>query len=1021
MNLSVFAQRHKPLVLTAVIAAMVFGLASYFSLPAREDPKITVREAVITTLYPGLPAQRIEALITKTIEEAVRRVPEIEEIRSVSQRGKSVVHVEVYDRYFELGQIWDDVRSKLERARSELPEGAFDPVLDDSFGNVAVVTTALTARDFSFGAMFDVAQSLRDALYQIDEAKRIDILGAQEQRIYVELDSARIAELEVSPAAIMRSIREQNTIRPGGVVDTGGRSFAIQATGNYSSLEDVAHTLVPVGNGQVLPLDDLAQVSRGYIDPPTQKAYFNGEPAIIFAIAMDDGASVLDFAERVRLRLNELESGLPVGYQLDIVTYQAEQVADAVHGVTINLMQTLAIVIAVSILFLGLRTGLIVGALVPAVILITLAAMSIFAIALERMSLATLIIALGLLVDNGIVITEDFKRRLGDGESRDDALAASGRELALPLLSSSMTTILVFLPLMLANHAAGEYTRSVSLVILITLSASWILAMLVTPLLCHRFIPDPEDTTGRTGRDLSGRLFDFLQKGYRSALPVLLRFRILTLLLMLGLLAGAGFLFSQLPSKFFPDSDRTQLLVYVQLPADVTSRETDRQMRRLSELVNDKARFPYLEDQAAYVGFGGPRFVLSLAPIDPAPNVGFMVINVDKVSNMQRGLRELRQAFRESLPGVDTRVTTMFLGPSDSSVIEIQVKGPDAETIFNTADDIEAALRELPGVRDIRNDWEQRVTQVIVEVNQAQARRAGVSSRDVAVALQTFFSGRAVAEFREGDDVFPIVVRGLPAQRRNLDRLKSITVPSETAPAPVPLLQLADFKLENAWSTLARENLQRTLTVSARNTATTAEDMVPLITPALDRIRETLPYGHSIEFDGVVVESVEGRSALTANTPLVIGLIALLMIAQFNGFRQPLIVFAIIPLVIIGATLGLLLLGGNVGFMVMLGLFALAGIIVNNAIVLIDRIDLERREKDKNDADALVDASARRLRPVLMSATTTILGLLPLIIARDPLFYAMAGAIAFGLGIGTVLTLGVVPVLYSLVFRIPRQ
>jgi multidrug efflux pump subunit AcrB len=1017
VNLTRSAYRHRPVVLSALVVAMVFGLFSYFSLPAREDPKITVREAVITTLFPGLPAVQVEALITRTIEEAVRRVPEVEEIRSESRQGRSVIHVEVQDSYFELDQIWDEVRSKVEQASADLPQGSHAPVLNDDYGDVAVVTAALTAEDFDMGAMFDVAQSVRDALYTVPASRRIDILGAQQERIFVEIDSARIAALGVAPEVIFASIQQQNTIRPGGMVDTGGRSFVIRPTGNYRSVADVEATLVPVGGGAVVPLADLAQVSRGFIDPPQQKAYFNGRPAIIFAIAMDDGASVLDFAPRVRARLAELEQGLPVGYQLDIVTYQAEQVANAVYGVTKSLLQTLAIVIAVSVLFLGLRTGLIVGSIVPAVILVTLAVMGVFDIALERMSLATLIIALGLLVDNGIVISEDFKRRLEDGASRDDALEAVGRELALPLLSSSLTTILVFLPLMLADHVAGEYTRNISLVILITLSASWLLAMTVTPLLCYRFIPHPADDSGGDS-SLSTRLFDVLTGGYRRLLVRLLRLRAVFLLLMLGLLAAALALFAQLPSKFFPASDRAQILVYIDLPAGVTLRETDRQMRAASGIVLDRARFPYLGDHAAYVGFGGPRFVLSLRPVDPAPNVGFMVINVDSAADIQRGIRDLRQAFRESLPGVDARVTDMFLGPSDSSVIEIQIKGPDPDYLFATAGEVERALADIPGAIDIHSDWENRVSQIEVRVDQARARRAGVTSRDIALALQTFFSGRAVTEFREGDDIFPVVVRGRLAQRQDLDRVRSAVVYSGGSGEPVPLLQVADFELVNTFSTIARENLQRTVTVSARNLVTTAEDMVPLINPALDTLREKLPYNHSIEFDGVITESVEGRRALTAKTPLMIGIIALLLVAQFNGFRRPLIVFAIVPLITVGAVAGLMLLRGNMGFMVMLGLFALAGIIINNAIVLLDRIDIERDAGGSDDADAIVEASTRRLRPIIMSTVTTILGLLPLILAQDPLFYAMAAAIAFGLGIGTVLTLGVVPVLYSLLFRI---
>jgi multidrug efflux pump subunit AcrB len=1017
MNLSELALRFRPAVAMLAVVLMGYGAVSYLQLPAREDPKITVREAVVTTDFEGLAASRVEQLITKTIEEAVRRVAEIEEIRSVSMPGRSIVHAEVDDSFFDLEPIWDDLRQEVERAAADLPDGASPPVVNDDFGDVATVTAALTAPDFTMAELVDMAEHVRDRLYTVAGTKRVELVGAQPERIFIETRNARLAELGVDPDRLVATLAEQNVIRPGGEVDTGARSFVIEPTGNFESVEAIRDALVRLpSSGALVAVRDVAEVRRGLVDPPVRPAYVNGERAIVLAISMLDGRSVLDHAARVRAELDAIEATLPVGYALDIVTYQAEQVANAVYGVSLNVAQTLAIVLAVVVLFLGVRIGLIVGAIVPTVMLITVAVMGVFEMTLQRMSLATLVIALGLLVDNGIVVAEDFKRRLAEGADRDQVLRRTGGELALPLLASTLTTILVFLPLMLADHASGEYTRAISLVIVISLLTSWGVAMTITPVLCWRFLraPPPAGAPARGAE----RLFAGLAPLYASALRRTLRRRWLFLAAMVALLSAALAGLAAAPKKFFPDSDRTQVLVYVDLPPGVTTRTTDRRMRAIFEAVKDDARFPHVETFAGYVGFGGPRFVLSLTPIDPAPNKGFIVLNVDRGEHMEPTMAALRQLFRRDFPDLEARVTRMFLGPSDSSTIEVQVKGPDAEVLDATARDIERRLADVPGAIDLYHDWEGRLTRLRVEVDQARAQRAGVASADIARALETYFSGRTVSEFREGDDIFPIVARAAEAERVDVDRVKTIAVYVRGSDRQVPLLQVADVELVNDWSRIARENMSRTITVEARNRLMTAEDMVPVIADDLARIEADLPPGHAIEFDGVVAQSAEGRAALAANIPLCLGAMLVLLVAQFNGYARPLIIFATIPLVLIGAVLGLLVLGADFGFMPILGIYALAGIIINNAIVLVDRIDIERRNGAKPDLDALIDACARRLRPILMTTITTILGLLPLIIFADALFYGMASVMAGGLLVGTILTLGVVPVLYSLAFNI---
>ncbi|MDR5865195.1 efflux RND transporter permease subunit [Halomonas koreensis] len=1028
MNLTQLAHRRRPVVYLATLLAMLFGLYSYFTLPAREDPSITIREAVVTTAYPGLPATQVEENISKPLEESIRTLGEVERIRSTSLRGRSILHVEIQDRYFDLDQIWDEMRQRVEAARPRLPEGTQAPVVNDDFGDVAVVTAALTAEDFPQAEQQEIAEHVRAALYGVPGTKKVELLGLQEQRVFVDIAEARLAELGLTPGDLAGQIQSRNIFPPGGVLEAGDQRLALEVSGEFASLEALGDTELRLPDGGTLRLRDLGEIRRDYQDPADKTAYYNGEPAIVFAVSMLEGNSVLDFGHAVKDRLEALRTTLPAGYRLNIMTFQPEQVANAVYGVTASVVQTLAIVLGVVILFLGVRTGLIVGSIIPTVMLATLAIMGLAEVTLQRASLATLVIALGLLVDNAIVVAEDFKTRLEAGLDRDRALRETGGELALPLLSSTLTTILVFLPLMLAEHAAGEYTRSISIVIAITLLTSWVLSLTVTPALCYRFLKAPRggDADGGPtdgGPNLSDRAFGWVSRRYARLLVRLLHHRVLFLALMaLALVAGVAMM-QAVPQKFFPDSDRSQVLVTLDFPSDIAANTTDRRVQALSEaLLEAPSLAEDVSGVAAYAGFGGPRFVLSLTPLDPSPNKGFLVLKVTDRERVDAVIRATREFLARHQPDLSPQVTRMFLGPSDSTLLQVQVKGPDREVLFAAAERVEGLLRDLDGTRDIRQSWEARIPSLTVEVDQARARGAGITSEDIARSLAGAIDGYRLSHYREGDDIIPVVMRYAEEQRESLGRLESLTVyPLGTPGAGVPLNQVADIRLDSGYYRIDRENLVRTITVEGRHRRLTAEDMVPRVTPALRELEAELPPGHWIEFDGVIKESREGQAALQANLPLCLGLIFVLLVAQFNSFKRPLVIVATIPLVIVGVALGLLATRANFGFMVLLGIYSLAGIIINNAIVLIDRIDIERRDPRLSGRDAVVRASARRLRPILMSAITTILGFLPLIVGRDPLFYGMAGAMAFGLGVGTLMSLGVVPVLYSYFFGIDTR
>ncbi|OUS24581.1 acriflavine resistance protein B [Thalassotalea sp. 42_200_T64] len=1020
MNFTEIAFHYRKTVLLVVGLLLINGVFAYFTLPAQEDPTITIREAIVSTAFPGMAPDRVEQLITKKLEEEIRKIAEVKEIRSTSSTGLSTIHVKVYDKYFNLDDIWQDLRNKTAAAHANMPQGASVPFVNDQFGDVSVITLALTADGFDMGQMYDIAQHIRDTLYAVEGTKKIDILGRRAERIFVELSNTKLAQLGISPTKIINELKNQNIIRSGGQIDTGAKSFIIEPSGNFIHVDDIANSQISIPNSDnYIALKDIATLRRDFIDPPDKLAYFNGQAAIFFATSMLDDNNILEYAPRFMKHVAHITATLPIGYQLDVATFQAEQVEKTIKGVSSNVIQTLAIVLVVVILFLGLRTGLIVGAIVPFVMLATLSIMQFSDMKLERMSLATLIISLGLLVDNGIVIAEDFKRRLEQGIERYDAMLQGSKELALPLLSSSATTILFFLPLMLAEHVAGEFTRSVSLVILITLLTSWVMALCVTPLLCYFFTKHEDNHTQQLANSAvsSAKLMDRIYHGYERFLHWVLTHKALFINVMLALFIASVVSMKFVAKQFFPDSDRTQIVVNIDLPNGTSSKETDRQMREIFSWLNTGSELEFIASYSGYVGFSGPRFVLSLNPEDPAANKGFIVLNVADNTDVSAKVAELDTRLEHNFPNVSARVKKMFLGPSDSSTIKIQVKGPDKNVIYRKAQKIMEVLHQQPDTVDVRNDWENLITKIEVQIDQHRAKRAGLSSNDIAQALEAYFSGAQITEFREDDEIIPVVFRAQEAERYNLDRLRTLNIYSEKTGKAIPLFQVARLAPINQFSVIRHEDMFSTISVEARNTRVAAEDLKLLIDDKINALRADLPVNHSIEYAGVIIESKAAQKALSASMPMVLGIILILLVAQFNSFRKAAVITLTIPLSFIGAVIGLQVMQAPFGFMVTLGLYSLAGIIINNAIVLIDRIKIEISD-GKNEYQAVIDACLTRLRPIAMTTITTVMGLLPLIIGKDAMFYGMANVIAFGLGIGTILTLGVVPVLYCSFYKI---
>ena len=923
--------------------------------------------------------------------------------------GVSIVIPSVASRFNDMAPIWTKLRNKIDDVARRLPSSAETPIVNDDYGRVAVVTLALTGEDFTMAELHDVAKDLRDELGALPLVARVDLFGVQEERVWLEFDPSFLVQFKLDPSQIAASMQAQNIVLPGGTINAAGERMVIEPSGDFQSVEEIRNLAITTAKGQILYLRDIASIRRDYVDPPEAPAFFNDQRAIVLGVSMVESSNVVALGQQVRTRVAKLRTALPLGMSLDIVIFQPDLVQASVNDATNNLLQTMIVVLVVVMLFLGWRMGLIVGAMVPLTMLLTLIGMSIGGIPLHRISIAAIIVALGLLVDNGVVIVEDIRQRLDSGTLRVEAVLATTRSLAVPLLTSSLTTVLAFLPLMLIADSMGEFLRSLGQVLSVALLASWMLAISVTPALCYWFLPD-RTTTSPAG----AQAFDNVAyRAYRALLGFILKHRLLFVGLMLFLLFGAGQIFQFVKQRSLAPSERNQFTVYLDLPAQAHVSQTMVATRDLAAFLNDADRNPEVTDVLAYVGGGGPRFFLALSPNDPQPNKAFLVVSTQNGEQVPALIRRTDEFILRDLPQASGRAELLFLGPAPLGTVELRIQGPRIETLREITSQLTDAFHSVPGTGAIRSDWENAVLKFRIEVDQERARRAGVTSEELATALSTIFDGAAVTQYREGDKMIPVVIRAQADRRDSLDRLRSVEVYSANLGGPVSLLQIADIKSAVEPSRIIRFNQERAITVAGKHPEKTAIELYEAMQPVLTSM-ET-PAGYTVELDGEIKGSQESNGKLFAYAPHALFGIVLLLVLQFNSFRRPAIILLTIPLVIIGANLGLAVFGAFFDFTAMLGLFSLAGIIINNGIVMIDRIDQGREELAVDEA--VIGAALARARPIVMTTITTVVGLMPLALFGGEFWFGMAIVIMSGLAVGTILTLGFVPVLYSLMFR----
>ena len=1023
MNLTRIALENNRVTIVALLVVVLLGLAGYQTMPRDSMPPYTIRVASVVTRFPGAGPERIEALITSKIEEVAQELPELKTVTSESRTGLSVVSVELKQDVppDELQTVWDRLRRKIETIRSDLPEGIQDPeVKDDGVGMVYGIVIGLTGDGFTFAELKTYAQDLRDDLIKLPDAAAVKISGIQEEQIYLQFNDARLAELGLSAQKIKNSIASTNIVFSGGEVSLEDERLVLEPTGSYADLEALGRTLIAVGKGGSVALGDITRIVRAYETPQQHLVKINGQPGLSLSVALSEGANIIKLGAEIDQLVARHQARLPLGITFNRVASQDFEVEKSVANFTNNLLQSVAVVLLSMLLFLGLRTGLVVASLIPMTIVATLFIMGLLDIGLNQVSLAALIMALGMLVDNAIVVSEAIVVKMEKGTDAQAAAIESTRELAVPLLVSSLTTSAAFLSFFLAESIMGEIVGPLFSVISIALLSSWLLSLTMVALLAVFFIRVQQQTS-QVGQST---LIDRLNGRYKGLLLKALKRPYSFTAIIAGLFGLSLFGFGFLPFIFFPDSERNLVTVDLNLPLGSKIETTTARIERLEAHIADSLLVSTQQrrgvtDWATFVGEGPPSYDQGYQPGEANSGYAHLLINTSSGDDNQWVIDRLDAFCFRSFPDAEVRVSTLAGGGGGGADVAVRITGPEPSELFGLAERVKQKLNELPSTQNIGDDWGPKIKKVAVAIDQSKTQHAGLTNQDIALSLQIGLAGFNTGAFREGDQSIPIVLRNESSQNVDVRQLESINIYAQGSGQNVPLGQVAQIVPQWQFAKIKRRDLYRTLTVTCdAKSGFTAQDVTNALVPYLEEDSKSWKQGYRYALGGESEQSGDAMGAVVAKLPLSGFIILMLLVVQFNSFRKTCIVLSTIPLGLIGVVAGLLLFRSSFGFFAFLGLISLAGIVINNAIVLLDRIQIELDQSGKKPIEAIVAAAQQRFRPILLTTCTTTLGLIPLYLGGGLMWEPMAVAIMVGLLFATVITLLFVPVLYKILFAV---
>lgn len=1019
-NLSSWAVSHRAVMQFALVLAVLAGVYAYWALGRQEDPDFTLKNMIVSAAWPGASANEMAGQVAEPIERAIQTLPEVDYMRTNVQLGRVIVNVKVREDVptAQLPGVWNRIRQRVQDHAGQLPEGVVGPQFNDDFGDTYGNIYALSGDGFSLPQLKQFADRLRDQFRQLPDVGRVEFEGEPQERIYIEYESAKLATLGISPAQIVQTLRDTNTVAPAGIVDLAAERIRIDVTGTFDSVDAIRRIGI-AANGRSVRLGDIATVRRGLLDPPTFRMRYNGRDAVGLMVSLRKGGNVTRLGTDSEALIQAFRERLPVGVNLDIVANQPNVVQVSIGEFTRSLVEAVVIVLAVSFFSLGWRPGIVVALCIPIVFALTFATMLALGIPLHRVSLGALIIALGLLVDDAIIVVEQIDTHLHSGWEKLKAVTSAYLVTAQPMLIGTLVTMLGFLPIALARSAAGEYASSIFAVVAISLGFSWIVAVFVTPFIAEWLLPEPakgaytenpEHADQVSHGSYDGRFYQHFRGAVRWALlhrKIVIIFTAVMFVVSLGLFAVG------VPKQFFPTSDRPELIVDLRASQNASFAQTLAVTQRLEKLIGND---PDVTSVTSYVGGGTPRFYLALDVQMPNIALAQLVVMTSGEEGRARVQKRIEQLLATRFPEVRGRTSTLELGPPVGPPFKIRLTAPSYDSIAPAADKIEALMRSDARLRDVNKDYGDAFKSVRIEVDQDKVRALGVTSLDVERALQSTLDGLPITRYREDDRVLDLVARLSPSERGSLDRLSQINLMTPSGRI-VPLSQVARLVPAFEPAELNRRSGLPTITIQADTVDAQPADIASALREQLDAIQHQLPPETTMRFGGSIEESANSQASVFQQVPVAFLLILVLLIVQLQDNRKLLLVVLTGPLALIGVALTLSLFRIPFGFVAMLGGLSLFGMVIRNSVILVSQIDA-LQEEGTPLFDAIVEATVHRLRPIMLTALAAILAMIPL--TRSVFWGPMAWAIMGGLLVATVLTLIFLPAAFAAAYRVAR-
>jgi multidrug efflux pump subunit AcrB len=1013
-NLTEWALNHRAIVLFLILAIMIGGALGFKKVGQLEDPNFSVPSMTALVVWPGATAQQMQDEVLNRMEKKFEQLDHFEKVVTYARQGYAGMTITVKGgtSHEDQREAWYQARKKFSDIKLELPEGVVGPIFNDEYGDVTGLLYAVKGDGISQWELSDIAEDIKRRLLKVPMVKKVDIYGKQAKKVYVEFSHQRLAALGITPLQIAESLRNQNSVLASGQVDTNADRVLVRVTGQFTSLDDIRNVPVAAG-GRVIKLGDFTTITRGYEDPPTYTVRHNAQQVLMLGIVMTDDGNIVELGKALETAVAKVQSELPYGVELERVADQPTVVSESIWEFERSLLEALAIVLAVSLLSLGWRTGIVVGLSVPIVLGVVALVMLAMGWNLERVSLGSLIIALGLLVDDGIIAVEMMVVKMEEGWDRVKAAAFSYASTAMPRLTGALITTAAFMPIGFSKSTTGEYAGGIFWIVGTAVVFSWFVSGLITPYLAVKMLPDFAKHHQGSGARADPYDTPFYRR-LRGWIDFAIARRWWVIGATVGALVLAIFGSRFVPQQFFPNSDRPELVVELRLKEGSSFAATTQQVKKMESLLakDEDVRF-----FTAYTGAGQPRFYLALNPELPNPGYAVFIVMTKGLDARERVRSRLMTMVNDEFPGVWVRITRLELGPPVGFPVQFRVVGPDTQKVREIAREVEAVVASSPKVRDVQLDWNDPVRTLRIDIDQDKARTLGLAPVDVALVTQTVMNGATLSQLRQHEDLIDIVARAVPSERLDLDTLKDVNLYTRDG-AVVPVSQIARVRYELEEPVLWRRNRDMAITVRADvKDGEQGVSATQSIRPQLKPIEAKLPFGYRIDVGGAVEESDKANRALTAVAPVMLVTILTILMLQLQSFSKMLMVFLTAPLGLIGVVAALLAFQAPLGFVAILGITALSGMIMRNSVILVDQVQTEM-EEGRDAWNAVLEAAVHRTRPVVLTAAATALAMIPL--TRSVFWGPMAIAMMGGLIVATVLTIFFVPALYAAWFRVRR-